>query len=164
MSLGKAAVKQARTLELDFTLAPRSGLENKLRVGRRGAAKVPEKHDQSSNPNENHDFRVSSSCVNADIRNPEEFPSLTVSSQSVTKQNVPSTDSLAKKLAKTNRFTVKNVFGSQDEFPSLVTPKVLPTHLDNGKRLPIKSEEQRNRSPITTINSSLQDHSSIKGS
>nr|SVE93460.1 EOG090X01BP [Scapholeberis mucronata] len=122
LSLGKAAVKQARTLELDFTLAPRSGQENKLRVGGRGAAKVPDKQDQHSNSNENHDFRVSGPCVNADIRNPEEFPSLTVSSQSVTKQSVPLRDSLAKKLAKSNRFTVKNVFGSQDEFPSLVTP------------------------------------------
>lgn len=124
-SLGKAAVKQARTLELEFTLAPRPG-ENKGRIGRRVGTRPSENQDCNSSINMELPATrlpvVSSSAVGADIGNPKEFPSLSTSSESVINSRANGTDSLAQKIAKNNRFTVKNIVGSQDhdEFPSLV--------------------------------------------
>lgn len=120
--MGKAATKQARTLELEFTLAPRSS-ESKGRVGRRVGSRPPDSNSSNivvqSTPR-----LIGGTSTSADIRNPEEFPSLsTVSSGPIaTKTRINSSDSLAQKLAKSNRFTVKNVIGSQDhdEFPSLM--------------------------------------------
>lgn len=122
--MGKAAIKQARTLELEFTLAPRPG-EVKGRSGRRVGARPPDNQDcNSSNIAELPTTRlpVVPSAAGADIGNPKEFPSLSTSSESVVNNRANGTDSLAQKLAKNNRFTVKNILGAQhhDEFPSLV--------------------------------------------
>lgn len=117
--MGKAAIKQARTLELEFTLAPRSG-ENKGRNGRRVGPRA-DKHDSNNVAEQQMSRPVAvSSLVSADIGNPEEFPSLSTGSGSVMKSRTNGSDSLAQKLAKSNRFTVKNTVGAQDEFPSLV--------------------------------------------
>lgn len=115
--MGKAAIKQARTLELEFTLAPRSG-ENKGRNGRRVGPRASDKQD-SNNVTEQQTSRPVA-VVSADIGNPEEFPSLSTGSGSVMKSRTNGSDSLAQKLAKSNRFTVKNTVGAHDEFPSLV--------------------------------------------
>ncbi len=123
--MGKAAVKQARTLELEFTLAPRPG-ESKGRVGRRVGSRPPDKKDSNNvNVVEQQTPRLIgiSSVASADIGNPEEFPSLSTGTGSVgTKARINGSDSLAQKLAKSNRFTVKNIIGSQghDEFPLLM--------------------------------------------
>lgn len=123
--MGKAAVKQARTLELEFTLAPRPG-ESKARISRRVGTRPSENQDcNSSNITELPTTRlpvVSSATVAADIGNPKEFPSLSTSSELAINSRTNGTDSLAQKIAKNNRFTVKNIVGSQDhdDFPSLV--------------------------------------------
>nr|SVE83509.1 EOG090X01BP [Daphnia pulex] len=129
-SLGKAAIKQARTLELEFTLAPRSG-ENKGRNGRRVGPRASDKQE-SNNVAEQQTSRPAavSSVVSADIGNPEEFPSLSTGSGSVMKSRTNGSDSLAQKLAKSNRFTVKNTVGAHDEFPSLVAEGLAIDHQD----------------------------------
>ena len=122
-TLGKAAIKQARTLELEFTLAPRLG-ENKGRNGRRVPLRVSDKEELNShNVAEQQTPRsvgLTSVANSADIGNPEEFPCLSAGSGSVMKTRTNGSDSLAQKLAKNYRFTVKNTVGAHDEFPSLV--------------------------------------------
>ena len=144
-------MKQARTLELEFTLAPRPG-ENKGRgAGRRGPSKFADRQDHPTNSTDHHDAKQSSSATNADLGNPEEFPSLSVTSNSVAKNRVAPSDSLAQKLAKNNRFTVRNV-GSpdHDEFPSLVTEVSTQMQSENvvpnGKKLPVKPVGQEHSS------------------
>lgn len=123
--MGKAAIKQARTLELEFTLAPRPN-DTKGRNGRRVGARPPDKQQDSNTSNATEPLPVRLPGVSfsaaADIGNPEEFPSLTIASGSVTKSRSNGTDSLAQKLAKNNRFTVKSKLGPEDhdDFPCLV--------------------------------------------
>nr|SVE78703.1 EOG090X01BP [Daphnia lumholtzi] len=124
LSLGKAAIKQARTLELEFTLAPRSG-ESKGRTRRPIQSRVSDKPDsESPRVADQQANRVTGafSPASADIGNPEEFPCLSIGSGSVMNTRNNGSDSLAQKLAKGNRFNVKNLVGTQahDEFPSLV--------------------------------------------
>nr|SVE90981.1 EOG090X01BP [Daphnia sinensis] len=123
-SLGKAAIKQARTLELEFTLAPRSG-ESKGRTRRPVQSRASDKQDsENSRVADQQANRVTGafSPASADIGNPEEFPSLSTGSSSVMNTRNNGSDSLAQKLARGNRFNVKNIVGTQahDEFPSLV--------------------------------------------
>nr|SVE70265.1 EOG090X01BP [Daphnia similis] len=123
-SLGKAAIKQARTLELEFTLAPRSG-ESKGRTRRQIQSRASDKQDSdSSKVADQQAYRLTGtfSTASADIGNPEEFPSLSTGSGSVMNTRNNGSDSLAQKLAKGSRFNVKNIVGAQDhdEFPSLV--------------------------------------------
>nr|SVE75597.1 EOG090X01BP [Daphnia hispanica] len=129
-SLGKAAIKQARTLELEFTLAPRSG-ESKGRTRRLIQSRVSDKQDsESAKAPDQQAFRLTGafSAASADIGNPEEFPSLSTGSGSVVNTRSNGSDSLAQKLAKSNRFNVKNIVGAQDrdEFPSLVAESSPP--------------------------------------
>nr|SVE86595.1 EOG090X01BP [Daphnia similis] len=124
LSLGKAAIKQARTLELEFTLAPRSG-ESKGRTRRPIQSRASDKQDsENSRVADQQANRVTGafSAASADIGNPEEFPSLSTGSSSVMNTRNNGSDSLAQKLARGNRFNVKNIVGTQahDEFPSLV--------------------------------------------
>lgn len=127
-SLGKAAIKQARTLELEFTLAPRSG-ESKGRTRRLIQSRTSDKQDlESSKIADQQTFRLPGtfSAASADIGSSEEFPSLSTGSGSVMNTRNNGSDSLAQKLAKSNRFNVKNIVGAQDrdEFPSLVAESV----------------------------------------
>nr|SVE73398.1 EOG090X01BP [Daphnia atkinsoni] len=127
-SLGKAAIKQARTLELEFTLAPRSS-ESKGRTRRLIQSRTSDKQDsESSKVADQQTFRVPGtfSAASADIGSSEEFPSLSIGSGSVINTRNNGSDSLAQKLAKSNRFNVKNIVGAQDrdEFPSLVAESV----------------------------------------
>nr|SVE74966.1 EOG090X01BP [Daphnia dolichocephala] len=129
-SLGKAAIKQARTLELEFTIAPRSG-EQKGRTGRHVRPRVLDKQDSENSQlaDQQPPRPVGTlSGANADIGNQEEFPSLSAGSGSVTKSRNNGSDSLAQKLAKSGRFNVKNIVGAQDhdEFPSLVAEGLPP--------------------------------------
>ncbi len=139
-SLGKAAAKQARTLELEFTLAPRPAAnENKNRAqhGRRGGG-----GGGGAGPRNNREEPVIPPAPSvsepqfigasaADIKNPLEFPSLSSDQQassSTQERGARSnggggggSDSLAQKLAKGSRFTVRgNGSAENEEFPSLV--------------------------------------------
>lgn len=127
--MGKAAAKQARTLELEFTLAPRpTNHEGKGRgQQRRAGARNRDREEvnvvapaELSGPQ----FVGAAATVAADIRNPLEFPSLSAEQAGTTStQGRPNgSDSLAQKLAKGSRFTIRNANGIEEdeEFPSLV--------------------------------------------
>lgn len=128
-SLGKAGIKQARTLELEFTLPPRSS-ESKGRSGRRVGAKALVSHGPQNQSTAEQEQRVNFNfpAVTADIGNPEEFPSLSTGAGFASNSRVNSSDSMAQKLAKSHRFNIRNISGSQnrDEFPSLVA-EVVPS-------------------------------------
>lgn len=124
-SLGKAAAKQARTLDLEFTVSRRT--ENKTKSGRRqhetpsnserGATAVPNGRE---NPPAGPSTPVE--VATADIDNPQEFPSLSTGQEAVTQGGKANSrnDSLAQKLAKGYRFNVRNTDGTHnEEFPSL---------------------------------------------
>ena len=124
-SLGKAAAKQARTLELEFTLAPRPN-DSRGRGQRRG----PREREKEEPPEEASARPLEAVQVQStNIRDPQEFPSLTTTeaaaaaaaaSQSKGQRGASSNDSMARKLAKGNRFNIHNTDGSQnEEFPSL---------------------------------------------
>lgn len=131
-SMGKAAARQARTLELEFTLAPRPTSDNKGRTQRRVGSRIQTREEPSTSTAADLDTQrtVSSASVatTADLRNPDNFPRLGQVQQThdqgtvATQTRSSTSDSLAQKIAKGSRFTVRNSNGSQsDEFPSLTS-------------------------------------------
>nr|SVE81791.1 EOG090X01BP [Daphnia magna] len=155
-SMGKAAIKQARTLELEFTLAPRLG-ENKGRTRRLIQSRASDKQDSESSKVADQQACRSTgtfSTASADIGNPEEFPSLSTGSGSVMNTRNNGSDSLAQKLAKGNRFNVKNIVGAQDhdEFPSLVA-EGLPS-----ERQMLLLDEKKPREKASSIKHSVRLH------
>nr|SVE79333.1 EOG090X01BP [Daphnia magna] len=155
-SMGKAAIKQARTLELEFTLAPRLG-ESKGRTRRLIQSRASDKQDSESSKVADQQACRSTgtfSTASADIGNPEEFPSLSTGSGSVMNTRNNGSDSLAQKLAKGNRFNVKNIVGAQDhdEFPSLVA-EGLPS-----ERQMLLLDEKKPREKASSIKHSVRLH------
>ena len=134
-SLGKAAAKQARTLELEFTLAPRSsGADGRGRGGsqRRGGPKPPREEPVTVPLPQNGEDRTPrfvETSTTANIRDPQQFPSLGSGEAQSTASGVerPTSDSLAQKLAKNNRFTVRSGSKAAEEFPSLVVETSEPS-------------------------------------
>ena len=130
--MGKAAAKQARTLELEFTLAPRP-TDNKGRTQRRVGSRMQTRDEPSTSgvtDQATPRFVGAMPVATADLRNPDDFPRLSHDQGSVAQARNSNSDSLAQKLAKGSRFTVRNSNGSQNdsEFPSLMSVEASSSH------------------------------------
>lgn len=139
-SLGKAAAKQARTLELEFTLAPRAS-ESRGRGQRRN---LPREREKEEPPNIEEASARPVEAVqiqSTNIRDPQQFPSLTNEQATTSKGRSNGSDSLAQKLAKGNRFTVRSgTDGSRNEdFPSLSAEPSPSESASKSKALKAKS-------------------------
>ena len=133
-SLGKAAAKQARTLELEFTLAPRS-MESKGRIQRNQRCATRNHNGETSViSGEDRASRYAGSAAN--IRDPEQFPSLTADQMLSVIPGSDNSQSLAQKLSKGNRFTVRNGSQTNEEFPSLIVQTSPSSDINGTKNRP----------------------------
>ncbi|CAG0891298.1 unnamed protein product [Darwinula stevensoni] len=142
-SLGKAEARQARTLELEFSIGSRG--RGRPRPGQSPSSATPSTVPPFSSMS---NVTVTSSTIMSPAKGPqplfsleqpiintqssEEFPSLGPSGKSVSSADgsadiPPSMDTLAQRLAKQNRFTTRstyskpthNIMEDEEEFPSL---------------------------------------------
>ncbi|KAK2711547.1 hypothetical protein QYM36_012640 [Artemia franciscana] len=117
--LGKAAAKQARTLELEFQLRPRNDNRGRGRGGtyrggpRREREQVEERYREPS--------PVPPPASQIDVENNEEFPSL--GNESGASGN--GQQSAPRKVVPKNKMTVGSTSRNEEDFPSLGKPTVL---------------------------------------